>query len=295
MEISAQGFFAEGRCTRIIGTAAAITERKQLEAALREDEQRFRTMAESIPQLAWIVEPSGDILWFNERWSDYTGMGMDELRGQGWLRVHDPDPVGAVVERMQAALKDGTPWEDTLRLRGGDGRFRWFLSRALPMRDEAARIVRWFGTHTDVDDQTRAREAQARFGEDLERQVLARTEELRDINARLVAEMADRQRAEEALRQAQKMEAVGQLTGGIAHDFNNLLTGITGSLDLMRRRIEQGRTGELGHDLGQPGGGADPPVAGLRATPAARRQARRCQCAGGLDGGPVPSHPGRGH
>jgi PAS domain S-box-containing protein len=245
IEISAQGFFADGRCTRIIGTAADITERKQLEAALREDEQRFRTMAESIPQLAWIAEPSGDILWFNERWFEYTGTGFDDVRGQGWHGVHHPDTVEAVVERMHVAFKDGTPWEDTLQLRGSDGRFRWFLSRALPMRDEAGRIVRWFGTHTDVDDQTRAREAQARFGEDLERQVMARTEELRETNSRLVAEMADRQRAEDALRQSQKMEAVGQLTGGIAHDFNNLLTGITGSLDLMRKRIEQGRVAEL--------------------------------------------------
>ncbi len=245
VEVSAQAFFAEDRCNRIIGTIGDITERKRLEAALREDEQRFRTMAESIPQLAWMASPSGDIFWFNERWFDYTGTSFADLRGQGWQVVHHPDTLEAVVERMQAAFKDGIPWDDTLLLRGRDGRFRWFLSRALPMRDDSGAILRWFGTHTDIDDQIRARDAQARFGEDMERQVAARTAELSEINARLVAEMADRRRAEEALLQSQKMEAVGQLTGGIAHDFNNLLTGITGSLDLMRKRISQGRVGEL--------------------------------------------------
>ncbi|UDL96484.1 PAS domain S-box protein [Lichenihabitans sp. PAMC28606] len=245
IEVSAQAFFTDGRCSRIIGTIGDITDRKRLEAALREDEQRFRSMAETIPQLAWMAAPDGNIFWYNERWFDYTGTTLDEVRGQGWRIAHHPDMVDDVAHRLHACFRDGTPWEDTFLLRGRDGSYRWFLSRAMPIREENGTILRWFGTNTDVDDQIRAREAQVRFGEDLERQVASRTQELSLANARLVAEMADRQRAEDALRQSQKMEAVGQLTGGIAHDFNNLLTGITGSLDLMRKRIAQGRIGEL--------------------------------------------------
>ena len=245
VQVAAQLFFEGGRCIRVIGTAGDITERKRLEAALREDEQRFRTVAESIPQLAWMATPAAEIVWFNERWFDYTGTTPDEVRGRGWERVHHPDTFAAVWGRMRVAFETGTAWDDTIQLRGRDGSFRWFLSRALPIRDEIGGILHWFGTHTDIDDQVRAGDAQARFGEDLERQVAARTAELSDANARLLAEMAERRRAEEALRQAQKMEAVGQLTGGIAHDFNNLLTGITGSLDLMRKRIAQGRAGEI--------------------------------------------------
>ena len=245
VEVSAQAFFSAGRCTRVIGTMADITDRKRLHAALREDEERFRGMAESIPQLAWMASPSGEIVWLNERWLDYTGTSLEDMRTHGWPNVIHRDAVETVTERLQAAFRGGTTWDDTIPLRGKDGAFRWFLSRALPIRGTNGAILRWLGTHTDIDDQIQAREAQARFGEDLERQVVARTQELVEANARLLAEMAERRRAEEALRQSQKMEAEGQLTGGIAHDFNNLLTGITGSLDLMRKRIEQGRIGDL--------------------------------------------------
>ncbi|WP_237478765.1 hybrid sensor histidine kinase/response regulator [Lichenibacterium dinghuense] len=118
----------------------------------------FRHLADAIPQLAWIADGEGSIFWYNRRWYDYTGTTLDEMRGRGWAKVHHPDHVLHVVERYNAAFSRGDTWEDTFPLRRHDGAYRWFLSRAEPLRDGAGRIVRWFGTNTDV---TESREAEA--------------------------------------------------------------------------------------------------------------------------------------
>ncbi len=118
----------------------------------------FRHLADAIPQLAWIADGAGSIFWYNRRWYDYTGTTLAEMRGRGWSKVHHPDHVAQVVERYNACFSQGETWEDTFPLRRHDGAFRWFLSRAEPVRDAEGRILRWFGTNTDV---TEAREAEA--------------------------------------------------------------------------------------------------------------------------------------
>ena len=142
-----------------------LTERRQAQAALEAEESRFRTLADNMSQLAWMADPTGDIFWYNRRWFDYTGTTLEQARGWGWRVLHHPDHVDRVVTRLQHSWDSGEPWEDTFPLRGADGAYRWFLSRALPIRDAEGRIVRWFGTNTDITDQRRLEAALAESNE----------------------------------------------------------------------------------------------------------------------------------
>ncbi|MBI1250702.1 MAG: MEKHLA domain-containing protein [Alphaproteobacteria bacterium] len=133
--------------------AREITDRKRQEQQLRESEENFRTLADNISQLAWMADKKGWIFWYNKRWFDYTGTTLEEMQGWGWRGVHHPDHIDGVVSRIQHSWDTGEPWEDTFPLRGANGEYRWFLSRALPIRDARGEIVRWFGTNTDITDQ----------------------------------------------------------------------------------------------------------------------------------------------
>lgn len=197
------------------------TDRKLAELALQESEADFRTLARAMPNQAWTALPNGNLDWFNEQVYAYGGHAEGTLDGAGWaVMVHDDD-IAVAEQRWTAALKSGDTYQNEFRLRRADGAFRWHLTRAVAIKDEQGRVTRWIGTNTDIHDQKEATEA-------LEQRVEERTRQLMQV--------------EEALRQSQKMEAVGQLTGGLAHDFNNLLAGISGSLELLAKRIAEGRT-----------------------------------------------------
>ncbi len=125
---------------------------EKLNQKLRESEERFRTLADNIAQFAWTADVRGWIYWYNQRWYDYTGTTLQEMQGWGWKKVLHRDHVDRVVERIQHSWDTGEPWEDTFPLRGKDGEYRWFLSRALPIRDEQGNVLCWFGTNTDVTE-----------------------------------------------------------------------------------------------------------------------------------------------
>lgn len=136
-----------------------LAQRKQAEEAVRESEERFRMIANNMAQLAWTCDELGFATWYNQRWYEYTGTTWNQMQGEGWKSVHHPEHLNRVSESLNRSITSGQEWEDTFPLRGKDGTFRWFLSRAIPIRDAKGDVVRWFGTNTDVTEQREAQEA----------------------------------------------------------------------------------------------------------------------------------------
>ena len=184
---------------RLLNVIAAVAGqldlvRRATDAEAAERERQFRTLANSISQLAWMADREGYIFWYNDRWYDYTGTTLEEMRGWGWQKVHHPDEVDRVVERIKIAFTTGQPWEDTFPLRSRTGEYRWFLSRALPIFDAEGKAARWFGTNTDITEQREMEQTLRKNREELEEKVARRTAQLsrsNKIQESILASMGD--------------------------------------------------------------------------------------------------------
>ena len=133
-----------------------ITESRRAVDALRESEQYFRHVIDSMPQLVWSTRPDGYHDLYNKQWFEYTGRSFEETKGEGWNAIFHPDDQAAAWKRWRHSLETGELYQIEYRCRRFDGQYRWFLGRATAIRDDAGRIVRWFGTCTDIDDQKQA-------------------------------------------------------------------------------------------------------------------------------------------
>ena len=234
---------AAGAIVAWYGVVEDIHDRRLAEEALRASEEQFRAFAQAVPNHVWASRTDGYLYWFNDQAYAYSGTASGELDGiAAWSKVLHPDDLTAVGEAWARSLATGAVYETEFRIRRADGAYRWFLVRAEPVRDAQGAILRWVGTNTDIDERRRQAEELSILNATLEERVASRTDAL----------MA----AEEALRQSQKMEAVGQLTGGLAHDFNNMLAGIVGSLELMQTRMLQGRMADMERYIGAAQGAA---------------------------------------
>jgi PAS domain S-box-containing protein len=218
----------EGEVRGFLKIGQDVTERRRTEEALRESEARFRHMADSAPALIWMTDAEGQVTFANMHYDHMFGRPAAEMLGDGWASVVLQEDLEAFVAAFRDAFLARRPFRAETRVRDGAGQVRWLRCEGVPRQDDAGRFLGYTGCNVDITEGRLA-------AEELERRVAERTAELMG--------------AEETIRQAQKMEAVGQLTGGIAHDFNNMLQGVAGGLEMARRRIAEGRAAEAGRYL----------------------------------------------
>jgi PAS domain S-box-containing protein len=169
---------ADGAIVTWFGTCTDIHDQKLASEALAERESEFTTLADNVAQLSWMARPDGHIYWYNKRWYDFTGTSPEETAGWGWDKVQHPNHTAQVVETVKDAWEKGEPWELTIPLRRHDGEYRWFLTRAVPIRDEQGELVRWLGTNTDVTKMRELQEQLQNSYADLEAKITFRNLEL---------------------------------------------------------------------------------------------------------------------
>jgi PAS domain S-box-containing protein len=194
---------------------------------LRESERRFRSMANSAPALIWVTDAAGRVVFANHYHEEFFGLDTDRMLGSGWQRTIHHDDLPRFLALMDAALAERRPFRLELRVIDREGGVRWVRCDAVP-RMQDGNFIGYIGCGVDVTDARTAADV-------LEQRIQERTQELEATNRQLVREIEERERVETVLSQAQRLEAVGQLTSGVAHDFNNLLTVVLGNLHFLER------------------------------------------------------------
>jgi PAS domain S-box-containing protein len=216
-----------------------ITQQRQAQVALQESEEHFRTFANNIQNLAWMATPEGWIYWYNQRWYAYTGTDLEEMQGWGWGKVHHPDHLDRVVGFVKEAWRKGQTWELTFPLRGADGVYRWFLTRAFAVKDANGQVLRWIGTNTDIDEQKQAQAAlveREREAQSLAEELAAANEELRAANEEI---QATNEELGVANGQLTRINAdLDNFVYTASHDLKSPILNIEGLLKALERQFD---------------------------------------------------------
>ena len=226
-------------------------ERHRIARDLRRSEARFRTIANTMPQLSWMTDALGRITWFNDRWYDFTGTTPSQMEASGWTVVHHPDHLDRVESSLRASFAAGAAWEDTFPLRAADGSYRWFLSRALPIRAEAEdgsgreSVIGWFATFTDISALRDAEQSQALALEEAEAANRAKSLFLANMSHELrtplsaiigyaemlVEEVEDGAGPDEVVRDIRKVETNARHLLGLINDVLDLSKVESGKME----------------------------------------------------------------
>jgi len=200
------------------GTNTDIDDRKQAEESLLQSEERYRYLAELIPQLVWTTNAEGQLLDVNQRWSAFTGLTLEQARINGWEAVVHPDDLSSLSRKWTEAVQQGTPYQAEGRMRQADGQYRWHLHQAIPQKNEQGQVVKWFGTATDIEAQKQL---------EMEREHLLQREQ----TARLESEHANRSKDE--------------FLAILSHELRSPLNPILGWTKLLQtRKFDQAKTTE---------------------------------------------------
>ncbi|HYD14728.1 MAG TPA: PAS domain S-box protein [Allosphingosinicella sp.] len=224
----------DGSAAGVFGTVTAVNRDASAEERLRESEERFRLIADSAPVPIWVTKLDRKRGFVNRAYVDFLGISYEQAVDYDWRAIIHPDDQARVLAESAAGEASLETFVLEARFRRGDGEWRWLRSVSQPRWGPGGEHIGFIGVAHDLTEWKLGTEV-------LEARVAERTADLRTALDRLQAEVAERERAEEALRQAQKMEAVGRLTGGIAHDFNNLLTPVIGGLEIIAQSLEEPR------------------------------------------------------
>jgi PAS domain S-box-containing protein len=135
---------------------AALRRAEEATRALRESEALYRTLGEAAPDLVWSCSPDGQVDYVNQRWREYTGMSLEQINASSWKSLCHPDDLPRMQGAWATAVGRGEPFESEFRYWRHDGVYRWFMGRAIPLKDEAGAVIKWVGTSTDIEDRKRA-------------------------------------------------------------------------------------------------------------------------------------------
>ena len=225
-QVTFEGLGSARRPVRSMLVAMDITSEKLLEMELRSNEQHFRQLADSMPQLVWSTLPDGFCDLHNQRWVEYTGLSLEESRGTGWTVVVHPEDLQVLNEKWMLSLQTAEGYEVESRYRRHDGEYRWFLIRAVPVTAAGGRIVRWFGTSTDIEENKRLEAALQLANDDWKHFVYSASHDLRSPlrTITVFSQLIQRMNGSNLDESAQKLlDGIEQTSKGMSELLSNLL------------------------------------------------------------------------